>query len=620
MSHQSPMSQELLAAAYRLIELNDREQARRILNRLLASDPDNLEAWGLLLRLTDNYREEMVYLRQILARAPGLTWAQQRLDQLAAYDLEPDANLSSPVNEQGWQTVDAVPESSSRRFPLWIPVLFLFGICLAAAAGIFFRRSGGSNQESAVSCEKLISSALELSDSSCNQIGSNQVCYGNVHLDAELNPSVPSDFETVGDVIGVQNLLSLSASPLNLDSREWGIALFKLEANIAYTTPGELATFIVFGNTDLTNESGDMQAFYFSSGFGQIICEAVPFDGIYVIMPDGSGINFTANGTDIKLFGEGLLEAQRDQKLRLSVVRGSGEVTANGQSQPVGEGWSVGVPLNGLDPSGSPSAPEWIVRDVLAQSCTMFNIGCDNLSPVYPDGAQGTVVAGSTAAAQLAEVTPVPTVKPGEPTYTPTLIPTVRPGDPTYTPTSTPVPTVKPGDPTYTPTSPPVPTVKPGDPTYTPVPLPTNTLPPVPTATPIPPTNTPVPPTATPIPPTATPVPPTDTPVPAGTCDWSTAGNGSFNITNNTGGTVNMTYVTINAWPGSSGALTKVKFGSTIWNSSASSPPVGFVPSGGPDLTVGQTKSLDLTFDSAAGGSGYSIQVTFDGCSVSISN
>jgi hypothetical protein len=50
------------------------------------------------------------------------------------------------------------------------------------------------------------------------------------------------------------------------------------------------------------------------------------------------------------------------------------------------------------------------------------------------------------------------------------------------------VPTVRPGDPTYTPTPTPAPTAKPGDPTYTPSPAPTNTLPP-PTNTPIPTSN-----------------------------------------------------------------------------------------------------------------------------------
>ncbi len=487
MSHQPSPDQEMLIAVYRLIRSNDREQARRVLGDLLAVDPDNLEAWGLLLRLTDNYHEEMVYLRQILSRSPELTWAQERLNQLTAYDAGPETHPSWEDDKREWMEVEAqpAPEERHRRFPLWPLIALLFGFCLmAGVAGIFFVRANGDMQKSAVSCEDLIHTALELSDESCNRIDGNQVCYGNIHLDAELNPGAPSSFDRAGDVVDVQNLLSLSASPMNLDSREWGIALFKLEANIAYTTPGQLATFIVFGDTNLTNQSGDMQAFYFSSGFGKIVCESVPLDGIYVSMPEGSGISFRVNETDIQLFGEGWLEAQRGKMLRLSVISGSGEV----ESQPVGAGWSVSVPLDDdLKPTGPPSVPEWIVKETLTQSCTLFKIGCDNLDPVYPGEAQGTVIAGSTSAARLAEGVsgPTATLRPGEtrpPTDTPTPIPTVKPGDPTYTPTSTPVPTVKPGDPTYTPTPTPVPTVKPGNPTYTPSPTPTRT--PTPTATP----------------------------------------------------------------------------------------------------------------------------------------
>ena len=128
---------------------------------------------------------------------------------------------------------------------------------------------------------------------------------------------------------------ALTASALNLVDEEWGVAVFKLQATLPRTVPGQNVTFLLFGNTSLENASGDMQAIYFSTGFGTITCDAVPFDGILIRTPDGGGITFQANGTGFTLDGSTatILEAQPDGEMTVSVLDGRAVVTADGQEQ-----------------------------------------------------------------------------------------------------------------------------------------------------------------------------------------------------------------------------------------------------------------------------------------------
>jgi hypothetical protein len=72
---------------------------------------------------------------------------------------------------------------------------------------------------------------------------------------------------------------------------------------------------MVFGDTSVDNVSGDMSAFYFATGFAGVRCSQVPFDGLLIEMPDGSGISFQANGVDFMLQGDAILQANRFKRL-----------------------------------------------------------------------------------------------------------------------------------------------------------------------------------------------------------------------------------------------------------------------------------------------------------------
>ena len=218
---------------------------------------------------------------------------------------------------------------------------------------------------------------MQASGDYCDQIGSNQVCYGNNTLSAELNSA--GEFAQEGDVVSVADLRRLAASPLNLASEEWGIAVFKVLANLPRSLPGETITMVVFGNTTLDNPSGNLQSFYFSSTLGQIQCDEVPFDGLMITMPDGAGVRFIINGADMTLMGNASISAIQNGSMEVSLYSGSAIISANGGTQLVTAGESTSMDLggpNGTSATSPPSAPEPLSPEELALACTLTGQFC----------------------------------------------------------------------------------------------------------------------------------------------------------------------------------------------------------------------------------------------------
>jgi hypothetical protein len=200
----------------------------------------------------------------------------------------------------------------------------------------------------------------------------------------------------------------IAASPLRLASQEWGIAVFKVIANLPRSLPGETITMVVFGNTTLDNPSNNLQTFYFSSTLGQIDCDQVPFDGLMITMPDGAGVSFVINGAEMTLMGDASIKATQNGSMDVSMYSGSAYISANGESQFVTAGQSTSMDLggtNGTSAVSPPSAPEPLSPAELALACTMTGHFCtqQEITPVSPQDAVSTLLA------QLG-VTPFPTV------------------------------------------------------------------------------------------------------------------------------------------------------------------------------------------------------------------
>jgi hypothetical protein len=243
------------------------------------------------------------------------------------------------------------------------------------------------------SCRVLIERAMQASQSYCDEIGSNKACYGNNTIQAELEPGATQRFSERGDLVDVSMIDRISASPLKLDSSEWGVAVFKIIANLPRSLPGQTVTMVVFGNTTLDNADGNLGTFFFSSELGQITCEQVPDDGIMITVPEGEGVQLNVNGAELTLMGDASIKAVKNGKMEVSLYEGSGRIVSDGEEQYFGAGQQVDVQLggeNGTESIGPPSEPQPLSQDDLDTACALTGQFCssDQITPVPADQAQ----------------------------------------------------------------------------------------------------------------------------------------------------------------------------------------------------------------------------------------
>ncbi|HLO16446.1 MAG TPA: hypothetical protein VK206_16560, partial [Anaerolineales bacterium] len=409
-------------------------------------------------------------------------------------------------------------------------------------------------------------------------------------IKAELAPDATQRFSERGDIVTVNELRHLSAAPLNLNNSEWGIAVFKVIANLPRSLPGETVTMIVFGNTTLDNKSGNMESFYFYSELGQIACEQVPFDGLMISAPDGSGIRINVNGAELTLMGTASLKAVKNGNMEVSMLRGSGRIASNGQEQYFGAGQKVRVGLggeNGVQSVGGPSAPEPLTQEELNTACTMTGQYCSQseVTPVSVVEAQQQLQSEMTfTPTSIFTQTPTSTLTPSlTPTSTVFVLPSWTPRW-TATPTRTLI-LVRTATRTRTPT-PTLALVRTNTPTSTITRTPTQTLTFTATSTSTA-TGTPsVTPTATQTPTATVTDTPTDTPTPTPTaaCALITAGpltisatnELAMDITNNSGATVTIDSVHadwMNISPSQKLDKLLLDAPNEIWNISDNTPP-----------------------------------------------
>jgi hypothetical protein len=103
-------------------------------------------------------------------------------------------------------------------------------------------------------CPTIVQSALDATDVACDGTGRNQACYGNINLNAVAQEGIPEfDFDAPGDIVDVAGLQTLELEPLDAASDIWGIALMRLQANLADTLPGQNVTFLLFGDVEIRN-------------------------------------------------------------------------------------------------------------------------------------------------------------------------------------------------------------------------------------------------------------------------------------------------------------------------------------------------------------------------------
>jgi hypothetical protein len=209
-------------------------------------------------------------------------------------------------------------------------------------------------------CQGILTRAMNTIQSTCDGLGRNKACYGNNKVTVEPNDGVDLKFDAIGDRASIQDIHRLATSPLDTTAGTWGLSLLKLQANLPDSLPGQNITFLVFGNTSVENTSGDMSAFYFTTGLGNLDCKEAPRDGILVRSPQHTEVTFTANGMQISIASTVMLRAVRNQSMSVELIEGHARLTTPGGSQTLQPGEVSSVTLggpNGLTATSAPSAP-----------------------------------------------------------------------------------------------------------------------------------------------------------------------------------------------------------------------------------------------------------------------
>ncbi|MCC7207117.1 MAG: hypothetical protein IT323_07425, partial [Anaerolineae bacterium] len=354
--------------------------------------------------------------------------------------------------------------------------LAAFGLIVLLLAVTFDTRA-----QEQPACPDLVARALALTSERCLDLGRDEVCYGNIKLTLDPREGVDQasiQFEQPGDRIALASVASLKLGALDEQSDEWGVAYMRMRANLPDVAGGQFVTMLMFGDTEIRDASVElseargqdyapMQAFYFRTGVGGgqsgilDACRGLPTDGVLIQTPKGAGeIQLVANEVDLTLGSTVLLEAPGQPEtlgdlqtptgfeegdsefpqMTITTFEGGAEVGALGQTQFVGPGQQVTVPLDqDSRPSGPPNNPQYTgLNQYQGLTDLITGAGDENLIDMRDPDPTATLEPSATPTASPIPPSPIP----------PTRVPATAAPTATYTPVPPPPPA-----PTAVPTS-----------------------------------------------------------------------------------------------------------------------------------------------------------------------
>lgn len=213
-------------------------------------------------------------------------------------------------------------------------------------------------------CSSLVEVALDGLDTYCADLGRNQACYGNVALEAiPQSDTTDFTFEQVGDIVDVTDIQSLKLQPMDEASGAWGVVMMQLQADIPDALPGQNVTFVLFGDVEIENASGDdqtpMQAFTLKTGIGDAGCEEAPESGVMIQTPEGvESVSFNVNGVDMEIGSTVMLQAEPEGDMTISTMEGAAVMEMDGASYAVICGTELTIPMDAnMRPRGAPPMP-----------------------------------------------------------------------------------------------------------------------------------------------------------------------------------------------------------------------------------------------------------------------
>src|ERR1041385_6886286 len=111
-------------------------------------------------------------------------------------------------------------------------------------------------------CTQILTNVEQHLSQDCNNMDRDHVCYGNDTIKVELqNTNGQVSFAKPGDVAPLDTVKSMTAGPLNPETGDWGVAVLKVQTdNLAETTAGQAATFILYGDTTITSNGNTVSS------------------------------------------------------------------------------------------------------------------------------------------------------------------------------------------------------------------------------------------------------------------------------------------------------------------------------------------------------------------------
>ena len=247
-----------------------------------------------------------------------------------------------------------------------------------------------------------LSKALDV----CDQVGIDQVCFGQGTITVEPQPNVRlEEFTQPGDTLALAGITGLRFEAAT-STEGWGVAVMRLQAD--FTDANKYLTIVVMGETQLSNIDSsleDLPPLAFSAG-EDAATQTTPADDLVVLEPlqsfnfsstplsedpadspngllmwtplDDETASILINGAVVTLGSTALVQAQPGDQMTVAMFEGNTLVTAaDGQSGIAEGGTQVSVPID---------APAAQIRDPRAEAIA-HAVAQYNPEPIDPRAA-----------------------------------------------------------------------------------------------------------------------------------------------------------------------------------------------------------------------------------------
>ena len=162
---------------------------------------------------------------------------------------------------------------------------------------------------------------------------------------------MPAAFNQPNDRVDLAALQSITTSPLNVDTSQWGIAVLKLQADLPDALPGQAVTFLLLGDVQLKSgvvpgsDQNPMQAIYFTTGIADTKCSEAPASSLIIQGPENITVNLQVNGANVQFGSTLLFRSTEDSSMECGVLDGSA-VVGGADGQVIPAGFAARVPLD----------------------------------------------------------------------------------------------------------------------------------------------------------------------------------------------------------------------------------------------------------------------------------